>query len=213
MQDSSPSCCYSMRSATVQPGVNRNGRRHTLQFFVNTPTGREKGSSLICSFTLTHMHSVVHTITHSSIVHTHSHIYSHSPSRTTLVLPSPSSLPSLHPSFSFPLSLSLPLFSLPLPFSPLSLPFPPLPPSTAPSSGLYLAADNSGTQFTWIRCLSSIGVEILSSVEEEESVSRSATSVFDFDAYDIDRRRIPLSSFRCNYSDYCIKKKRERKKK
>ena len=62
--------------------------------------------------------------------------------------------------------------------------------------GICLAADNDSTQFTWISHLSSIGVEILSSSEEEETTIRSATSIFDFDAYDIERRRISLSSYR-----------------
>lgn len=62
--------------------------------------------------------------------------------------------------------------------------------------GICLGADNSETQFSWISRLASIGVEILSSSDEEEAAIQSATSIFDFQACDIDRRNLSLSNYR-----------------
>lgn len=61
---------------------------------------------------------------------------------------------------------------------------------------LCLAADSSETQFTWIRQLASIGVEIMPSMEEEDSMIQTAETIFEFEALDIENRLVPLSQYR-----------------
>lgn len=61
---------------------------------------------------------------------------------------------------------------------------------------LCLAADNVDTQFMWIRALSSSGVEVLQSPEEETAQLRNATSIFEFSAVNIDKKIVSLDKYR-----------------
>lgn len=64
------------------------------------------------------------------------------------------------------------------------------------SLAICLAADSYETQFTWIRSLGSCGVDILPSIDEEDDLVRNATSIFDFEALDIEGKTIALDKYR-----------------
>lgn len=64
------------------------------------------------------------------------------------------------------------------------------------SIAICLAADSYETQFTWITSLGSCGVDILPSTDEEDDLVRNATSIFDFEALDIEGKTISLNKYR-----------------
>jgi len=61
---------------------------------------------------------------------------------------------------------------------------------------LCLGADSSETQFTWLRVLQSMGLEILPATNEVEDQVRNAHSIFEFEAKDIDGNVVSLERYR-----------------
>ena len=73
-----------------------------------------------------------------------------------------------------------------------------LPPSLPPSlpTVLSLAADSSEVQFTWLHVLQSMGMEVMMAVNEVQDQVRNASSIFEFEAKDIDGNQVSLEKYR-----------------
>ena len=82
---------------------------------------------------------------------------------------------------------------------------PPPPPSSdhftpVPLPVLSLSADTSDMQFTWVSNLESSGVTLLPVLEDHEELVRNATSIFDFEAKDIDGNVVCLDKYRYDHT-------------
>lgn len=67
-----------------------------------------------------------------------------------------------------------------------------LPPHTV----VCLAADSSETQFTWLRTLGQMGLEVLPSANEADDFIKNAASIFEFEAKTIDDELVSLDKYR-----------------
>ena len=63
-------------------------------------------------------------------------------------------------------------------------------------AGICLAASSSETQFNWLRALQGAGLTVLPAANEVDDLVKNASSIFDFEAKDIDGQLVSLERYR-----------------
>ena len=60
-----------------------------------------------------------------------------------------------------------------------------------------LSADSGDTLLTWLRALEGAGLEVLPNTAEVDEQVKTAQSIFEFEAKDIDGNLVSLNQYRC----------------